>query len=228
MKNMKNRRDIILSKAVDINAKSYLELGLRNKNAVYNHIPCDIKHSVDINDEFATYTMSTDNFFKKLKNSELNLNKDYKWDIIFVDANHLADFVKNDVLNAFNHLNDGGILFMHDVLPTKYENQTEYGGNQTAWKSIPYLLKNHPEIHICSIPEHDGGLGVAIKNPTGNRKMLDQNFNPMYEYYIMDADRKTSQNEIKYDTLNEWISNPTYFFNNQTIEHRINMFKTHF
>ncbi len=225
---MNHRKNIIQSKAIDIKAKSYLELGLRDKNAVYNHIPCEIKHSVDINDKFATYTMSTDDFFQNLENLKLNLNKDYKWDIIFIDANHLADFVKNDILNSLNHLNDGGMLFLHDVLPKNYPAQLETGGNQTAWKVIPDLLKNHPEIHICSVPEMHGGLGVVIKNQFDNREMLSQNFNPFYEYYIMDADRKSSQNEINYNDLNEWISNPTYSFNNQRIGHRINMFKTHF
>jgi hypothetical protein len=225
---MNNRRDIIKYWAKKINAQSYLELGVRDFNSVFNHIPCVIKHSVDINMESANYTMSTDEFFFKLKNSELDIDKNYKWDVIFIDANHLCDFVKKDSLNALEHLNDNGIIFLHDVLPTKYENQTEYGGNQTAWKIIPYLLKNHPEIHVCTIPENDGGLGIIIKNHLKIRETLPQDFNIFYEYYIMDIDRVSSQNEIKYNDLESWIDNPSYHFGTQNENYKTNIYKDHF
>lgn len=225
---MKSRKDIIKYWAEKINAQSYLELGVRDFNSVFNYIPCAIKHSVDINMESANYTMSTDEFFSKLRNSELDLDKNYKWDIIFIDANHLCDFVKNDSLNSLEHLNDNGIIFLHDVLPIKYQNQTEYGENQTAWKIVPYLLKNHPEVHICTIPEKDGGLGVIIKNHSNIRETLPQDFNIFYEYYIMDIDRVSSQNEIDYNNLESWMNNPFYHFNIQNISYKTNMYKDYF
>lgn len=225
---MKHRRDIINYFVSKNKARKYLELGLHNPDEVFNHINCEIKHSVDINDKFSDYNMSCDNFFDYLNKGILDLEKNYKWDIIFIDANHLVDFVKNDVLNSLEHLNDGGFIFIHDVLPHSYDTQTEFGGNQTAWKFVPFFLKNYPEYHICTVEEMGGGLGIIFRNDLGKRKLLDQNFNIFYEYYIMNNDRSTSQNIKSFDELEDWIQNPTYDFKKQEIENKTNMFKEHF
>jgi len=225
---MKHRSEIINYFAQKINAKSYLELGLCNPDEVFNRINCQIKHSVDINDEVATYTMSTDEFFERLKTSNLDLDKNFKWDLIFIDANHLSNFVKNDLLNSYKHLNDEGFIFLHDVLPQTYELQSEYGGCQTAWKVVPYVLKNHPELHICTISEYSNGLGIVFKNKDFTREVLDKNYNVFYEYYIMEKDKKTSQNYIEHEFLDEWINNPTYTFNGEIIKHKENMFEEYF
>jgi hypothetical protein len=225
---MLHRKDIISHWARVLKATKYLELGLHNPAEVFDHIPCKHKFSVDINDEFATYVMSTDNFFNNLKKGKLNLDKDYKWDVIFIDANHLGNYVKNDLFNSLNHLSEDGIIFLHDVLPPNYKMQLEYGGCQTAWKVIPYILKYHPELHICTTDEVVGGLGFVFKNKSGKRKVLSENYNVFYEYYIMDKDRETSQNYIKNGKVEEWISNPYYNFSEEVIKHKENMYKTNF
>ena len=225
---MYHRKEIISHWARSIKATKYLELGLHDINEVFNHIPCSIKHSVDINDQFADYTMSTDDFFYNLKSRKLNLDKDYKWDVIFIDANHLANFVKNDLINSLNHLSEDGIIFLHDVLPPNYKMQLEYGGCQTAWKIIPYILKYHPELHICTTDEAGGGLGFVFKNKSGKRKVLSENYNVFYEYYIMDKDRGTSQNYIKNEKVEEWISNPYYNFEEENIDSKKNMYKDYY
>lgn len=222
-----HRREIINKFAKNKNMKKYLELGLQNPDTVFNHVNCEIKHSVDINDSFASYTMSTDEFFQKLNNDELDISKDYQWDLIFIDANHLGNFVKNDLINSLTHLSDNGFIFLHDVLPKSYKLQLEYGGCQTAWKVIPYLLKNHPEIHVCTVDENTEGVGIVFKNNKKTRKLLDKNYNIFYEYYIMDKDRKTSQNRVEIERLDEWINNPTYIFNEEDISHKTNMYKDH-
>ena len=214
---MNHRKDIIpfLCNKFDLKG-SYLELGLRGADVLFNHVPCKNKHAVDINCD-CTYRMSTDLFFEKLDAGNLDLPSDYKWDIIFIDANHLANFVYTDFVNSLNHLTDGGILLLHDILPHSYNSQHEFVQNQTAWKAVPFILKNHPEVHLCSIPEVDGGMGVIIKNSTGQRPMLSEEFNRFSEYYIMDADRKYSQNLIEFTQLEEWIENPYYYFNDNPI-----------
>ena len=217
-----NRRDIISQLFDHQGYTSYLELGLRDYNSVFNHIKCDVKHSVDLNMESAHYTMSTDDFFYKLESGMLDLDKDFKWDVIFVDANHLADFVKNDTLNSINHLNDNGMIFLHDTLPPNYDAQLENKQCQTAWKVVPYFLKYHPEIHICTTTESDGGLGIIIKNKSKERPLLNSSFNIFSEYYLMDADRNTSQNFIELDKVYEWVQNPYYNFKEQNLSHYTN------
>jgi len=213
-----HRREIITAQVDKNKYRSYLELGLRDPDSVFNHIPCNIKHSVDLNLKSSTYNMSTDDFFKLLEEGKLDLDRDYKWDVIFIDANHLADFVKNDIINSLNHLSSGGMIFLHDVLPPTYNSQLEDRQCQTAWKSVPYLLKHHPEVHVCTIPEHDGGVGIVVKNHSKERHVLDSAFNPFYEYYIMDSDRKSSQNFIDYSELEQWLVSPYYNFSSQDIK----------
>lgn len=225
---MKHRKEIISHWARSIGATKYLELGLHDINEVFNYIPCNIKHSVDINDQFADYTMSTDDFFNNLKSGELNLDKDYKWDVIFIDANHLANFVKNDLLNSLNHLNDDGMIFLHDVLPPNYNAQGEYSNCQTAWKVIPYILKHHPGLHVCTTDEIYGGLGIVFKNKLKDRKVLSENYNIFYEFYIMDVDRKTSQNYIPQSKVGEWVYNPYYNFEEENIDSKKNMYKDYY
>tara|TARA_R110000744_G_C19188449_1_gene543589 strand:- start:119 stop:802 length:684 start_codon:yes stop_codon:yes gene_type:complete len=225
---MIHRKEIISHWARFIKATKYLELGLHDVDEVFNHIPCSIKHSVDINDQFANYTMSTDSFFYNLKNKKLNLDEDYKWDIIFIDANHLANFVKNDLINSLNHLSDGGMIFLHDVLPPNYGSQLENGDCQTAWKVIPYILKHHPELHVCTTDERDGGFGIVFKNTLKDRKVLSENYNIFYEFYIMDVDRKTSQNYIPNSKVGDWVSNPYYNFKEENINNKKNMYKDYY
>lgn len=194
------RKDIIISVIKAFGFKSYLEIGLRDKDGVFNHIPCQIKHSVDVDPKSKpSYCGTSDSFF--VQSSILNM----KWDVIFVDACHLADFVYRDLMNSVTYLNEGGVIFLHDVLPTKYEYTLENADCQTAWKVVPYVLKYHPELRICCITEQSAGMGVIVR---GSRdQLLNVNFNPFYEYYLMDANRKLSQNVIQYNELIGWIKN---------------------
>jgi hypothetical protein len=193
----------VISEIVDyFKFNSYLEIGLRNPDSVFNYIKCKIKYSVDIDPSAkASYCGSSDLFFAQSKIADI------KWDCIFIDAWHIADFVYRDLINSVKHLNDGGVIFLHDVLPTKYEYTLENGDIQcqSAWKVIPYVLKYCSELRICSIVDGNAGLGVVVK---GNRtETLDINFNQFYDYYLMDKNRKLSQNVINYSDLIKWIKN---------------------
>jgi len=225
---MKNRRDIIKYICNNLSlTKSYLELGLRDPTAVFNHIPCYEKHSVDLNCD-STFKMSTDIFFNNLEESKLSLPNDFKWDIIFIDANHLANYVYSDFKNSLRHLSENGVIIFHDVLPHSYESQLEMGGNQTAWKVVPHILKNYKYVHICTLPEVDGGLGIAYKAKERPRNLMSSTFNPFYEYYVMNEDREYSQNVIKFDELLSFFENPFYHFdkrNYKNTDKYLNIYK---
>lgn len=198
MKKLLHRKQVIINIVNYFGFKTYLEIGLKNRNNVYNHIPCKIKYSVDIDPQSNPhYCGTSDSFFSQEK------IKDIKWDVIFIDACHLADFVFRDLMNSVKHLEKGGVIFLHDMLPTKYEYSLETGMNGTAWKVLPYILKYHPELRACCI--EDDELGVVVK---GDRtETLDINFNQFYDYYLMDKNRKLSQNIIDYNNLVKWIKN---------------------
>ena len=193
-----HRKDFIIDVVNHFGFKSYLEIGLRDRTSVFDHIPCKVKYSVDPDPKArAHYVGTSDAFFAQpgIKN--------VKWDVIFIDACHLAAFVYNDIMNSLNHLNEGGVIFLHDVLPISYEHTTELTYCQTAWKVVPYILKYHEELRICSIAENTTGMGIVVRG-VQDRK-LDPEFNKFYDYYLMDKNRQLSQNVIQYSQMLSWI-----------------------
>jgi len=104
--------------------RSYLEIGVLG-NETFNSLPTlDIKHSVDPNGQ-ATYNMTSDEFF--LSHCSQN------YDIIFIDGLHLAEQVTKDIENSLTHLNDGGIIVIHDCLPEFEWQQLRVGINGKPW-----------------------------------------------------------------------------------------------
>ena len=203
MKKILNRRKIIVETAIHFGFSSYLEIGLRDANSVFNHVPCKVKYSVDIDPKAKPcYCGSSDSFFAQEK------IKDVKWDLIFIDGWHMADFVYRDLMNSVDHLNENGVIFLHDVLPTKYEYTLEDKVDcQTAWKVVPYVLKHHRELRICTIADGNAGLGVAVKGERNSSDILDHRFNKFYDFAFMNTFRKISQNTIEYNQLFDWIKN---------------------
>lgn len=198
---MEQLRTKIMTEVVNhFNFKSYLEIGVRHKDSVFNKIPCEFKFCVD-KDPAAQpdYCGTSDAFFEQ--------KFERKWDVVFIDAWHIADQVYRDLMNSLSHLNEGGVIFLHDTLPTKYEFTYETGNCQTAWKVIPYVLKYHPELRACTLPDSSEGLGVVVKAKEKRTNLLEESFNPFYDYCRMDENRIKSQNIIQYKELFDWITN---------------------
>lgn len=95
--------------AEKINAQSYLEVGTFNIDHNFNKIRVDKKVCVDPDPNAkATVLATSDEYF--------NLFAD-KYDLVLIDGLHHSDQVKNDVLNAWEVLNQGGVILMHDTNP---------------------------------------------------------------------------------------------------------------
>ena len=67
-------------------------------------------------------------------------NKDFKYDIIFIDGLHHDYQVIRDIENSLNHLSDNGVIVCHDCLPFSevMQRQEECYGEWTGdvWKAI--------------------------------------------------------------------------------------------
>jgi len=110
-------RTEIIQHLIDIRGyKSYLEIGsFRNENFI--KIRIDKKTSVDPDpDAYANYQMTSDQYFAE--------NKD-KFDIYFIDGLHQHDQVWRDIRNSLEHLNNDGIIVLHDCLPKNERMQIE-------------------------------------------------------------------------------------------------------
>jgi predicted O-methyltransferase YrrM len=104
------RGKFINSLIKDLGLKSYLELGI-SKGWCWQEIELENKTGIEINPEIQDNRIiksTTDDFFKA--NSK-------KFDIIFIDADHEKGQVFKDFTNAYEALNDRGLVLLHDVNP---------------------------------------------------------------------------------------------------------------
>lgn len=146
---MKFRTDVINYFIKQRNYKTYLEIGVREGDNFVN-VVCTEKIGVDpsfkkMRESVKPYCVCTtsDIFFK-------NIDKDQKFDIIFIDADHTYEQVVKDINNSMNHLSANGVIIMHDVWPANefttvpFQFDTYYNG--TVYQAfIQQIMMN--EIH---------------------------------------------------------------------------------
>ena len=151
------RTDIINKFINDRHFTRYLEIGtFRNDN--YNKINA-IRCSVDPDPEAnANFCMTSDEFFK-------SLDKDIKYDIVFIDGLHEHSQVYRDIQNSLNHLNPNGIIVMHDCMPKNEKMQLwdNKSHQHEEWYGDVYKAYMKAKHELCCkvyvIPE-DCGCGV--------------------------------------------------------------------
>jgi SAM-dependent methyltransferase len=170
------RTHLINAIAEKISAKSYLEIGCAGDD---NFGAVNIAYKVGV-DPMAggTHRMTSDFYFE-------NYTTD-KFDIIFIDGLHHADQVVRDIDNSLNYLNEGGVIVMHDCLPTDAHMQTVPIPAQIVtwtgdvWKAV-FHRHDLQEVDIC-IATIDLGCGVIVKRPPKLGK-INENAN----FWITDA-----------------------------------------
>lgn len=186
----------------------YLEIGVRNPNNNFNQINSKLKISVDPGLEFkenpVDFKMTSDSFFEALKKNELKEVPD-KFDVIFIDGLHLAEQVERDITNALDFINDKGFIVLHDCNPpSEWHAREEYYYDLsparkywtgTTWKAF-YKQRFNPNLS-CACIDSDWGLGIITKNKMFS--VLEENFNPFYEFKILESRRKESLNLMSFN-----------------------------
>ena len=135
--------------------KSFLEIGT-DKGEAFNAINVDKKVSVDPNRSTnATHYMTSDEYFAQT---------DDKFDIIFIDGLHEYSQVDRDIKNALKHLNDHGVIIMHDCHPNSEACQrhcSHYPGGEWTGDCWKAYVKNRAELQYeMFVWDHDWGCGV--------------------------------------------------------------------
>jgi SAM-dependent methyltransferase len=117
-----NRIDV-LQKIIDTNGyKSYLEIGCASGTTILNLKNLDRVFAVDpklrypmsvyrysqLRDDEAIFEMTSDDFFEQFKE---------KVDLVFIDGAHYFEQAVKDIENSLWHLNDGGVIVLHDCNP---------------------------------------------------------------------------------------------------------------
>lgn len=176
------RYDVINRLVDKYDLASYLEVGTCKKKDNFDFVRCSLKKSVDIDPKSdADYVMSSDVYFS---------THDDKFDIIFIDAMHHYENALKDIINALEHLNKGGVIVMHDCLPSSERLQArprvsvEWTGD--VWKA--FLLYKRVSQYRCYIVDCDYGCGVIDTNIATdqdgfNISMLD------WDYLVKNRDK---------------------------------------
>lgn len=134
---------------------SFLEIGTASGDN-YRNVSAPIRMSVDPDPHtMATFRMTSDTFFHSYG---------YTFDIIFIDGLHECNQVYRDIHNALNFLNPGGVIILHDCLPSSEQMQTHAdsypGGVWTGdvWKAF---LKARSELSFLTYTINtDYGCGI--------------------------------------------------------------------
>lgn len=187
---------------------TYLEIGVRNPEHCFNKIQATTKYSVDpgleTDNNLASFKVTSDEFFKGLRLGGF-LEKEIKFDVVFIDGLHLADQANRDIVNSFEFLKEDGFIVMHDCNPPtfwnareKFEFQytpAEKYWNGTTWKAFVKWRMNK-EVQSCCI-DSDWGIGILSKNHKFGSNL--ENVNPFYEYNVFDDHRKEHLNLVDFE-----------------------------
>ena len=132
------------------NSFSYLEIGIGNK-IQYNSVHTNKKLCVDINGN-ADYNSGSDSFFKDYAGD--------KFDVIFIDGDHQINSVVKDYNHSLDFLNEGGVIFLHDLLPPD-EKHCSPSSCGDGFKLLNYFVDNNYNYKTIA---QDFGLTLTYNN----------------------------------------------------------------
>jgi hypothetical protein len=208
------RWDIINSYIHKNGYKTYLEIGLQS-GICRDHIqlPLQAKTTVDPDTRAnnPTHLMTSDEFFEQ---------NDKTFDIIFIDGLHHAEQVLKDIMNSLEVLNEGGMIFCHDMLPTE-EIYAKVPRESDIWNGDCYkawfkLLGTISDLEMF-IVERDHGVGVIKRGKQERIPELNIPMENMTWDFYMEHKRKNTMNKI--DGAQFKQHNPA-FFNDPKLFHK--------
>jgi hypothetical protein len=174
--------------------KSYLEIGVRNPDDNLNIIDVQHKDGVDPAGG-CNYPVTSDEFF-----SQIDKNK--KYDIVFIDGLHHDYQVIRDIENSLNHLSENGIIVCHDCLPFSelMQRKEECVGEWTGdvWKAIAKFRIERNDLEI-NVVDTDYGLGIIRKGKDVPFKYNGEELT--YDFYVNNRD--SLLNVITVDEFNK-------------------------
>ena len=195
--NLPKRYEIINRIIKNYNFKKYLEIGCFNDDN-FSRINAEYKIGVD--------PVSGGNIRKT--SDEYFENCEDFFDLIFIDGLHHYEQVKKDINNSLNFLKKGGIILLHDCLPSSARDQmiprSHEKWNGDVWKTIvEFRTKKELDTYVCLA---DQGLGVVIKR--ANRNILSLNIKNFKRLKFSDYYKNYPEymNIINHDQLIETIN----------------------
>ena len=155
-----------------------------NKNAVYAEMGILVgktfnvvapyfqrAYAIDIDPSVYKFIFANQNLVwvnDTTQNFITSLNKDIKFDMVFIDADHRHDASLADFLGIAPFVNDNGLILLHDTYPIN-EIQTQDYRCSDSYKTAWYIrTKLNKEYEIVTIPYYYG-LSIVRK---ANKQLL--------------------------------------------------------
>ena len=136
-----NRYDIINQFISDRGYQRYLEIGTKRGDCL-TRVNVPVRISVDPDPRsVASYIMTSDEFFRMAVITP-SMENEFSPDIIFIDGLHEHNQVWRDIQNSLSILSPGGVIILHDCLPTSEKMQEYHTESQDAlwtgdvWKAF--------------------------------------------------------------------------------------------
>lgn len=181
-------RQGILQRAINrLNARRYLEIGV-DDGSLFRAI--DVRERIGVDPippaehvvkacqkpRTAYFQMPSDEFFAKEAKRTLSGGVD----VVFVDGLHTFDQAYRDCVHALEYLSPGGLLFIHDCLPTSEAegvaadnyaaaqamNLPEWTGDWTGdvWKAVVRLRAEHHDLETV-VFDCEHGIAAVRRAP---------------------------------------------------------------
>src|SRR5262245_22654143 len=183
--------------AIDaLGARRYLEIGV-NDGTCFCSLTAPEKIGVDpispqpaVSTEITKqgvhyFSLKSDDFFRGIAPQVLADGVD----VVFIDGLHTFDQAYRDCMHSLDYLNPGGLILLHDCLPTSEEEarpaqsveearrlngpgwNTEWTGD--VWKAILRIRARHSALRGCVL-ECDHGIGLVYRETNESRLSLTE------------------------------------------------------
>jgi predicted O-methyltransferase YrrM len=153
--------DLIVQLVKSVNCQTYLELGIYDGSTlsrvgqfVPRVIGVDIK-DLRINKNVGEFHLSTTQDFLQNFNEMV--------DVIFIDADHSFESVKQDFETSLKNLNELGVIILHDTDPIS-EKYLDKGYCGDSYLMIDWLKTEHPEMDVVTLPISEAGLTIIKRS----------------------------------------------------------------
>lgn len=215
-----NRTKIIQHCIEKYSYESYLEIGYGNPRTTpyinWHEISSPTLHTKRCVDPWQVRYGPAPDFIIKLTSEEFFRNNTEKFDIIFIDGDHRAETVYDDIISSLKILNPGGVVLSHDNCPrSRKEDSPEQFGD--GWKALAFLRKRS-DLDICVV-NADCGVSMIKKRENSNilhAKECDwcglHNFlsdkEPDFskiDYHMLENKRVNLLNLIEIDSALSWL-----------------------
>jgi hypothetical protein len=149
----------------------YLELGVRQGNCFNAVAPlANEAYAVDIKNSFPKIKHNKNLVWKHMRTDEFlkNHDKDRKFDLVFIDADHSHKGSLSDFISVLPLVNDNGIILLHDTYPPN-EEFSKPGFCSDCYKTAECIRNDYyNELEVATLPFYYG-ITIVRKMPLGKQ-----------------------------------------------------------